>query len=66
MENLKPWWASKTLWVNFVAVAASLLGAFTVDIGFDLSPEGQVAFVGTIMGLVNIALRMTTRTALVG
>jgi hypothetical protein len=49
---------SKTLWVNLVALIASLSTAFGVDLGLD--PETQVALVGGILTVVNIALRLTT------
>jgi hypothetical protein len=63
METIKPFWASKTLWVNMVAVAAAVTGAFGVDLGLD--PETQIAIVGGIMGVVNVALRFMTRTPIV-
>jgi len=59
--DTKPFWASKTLWVNAVAIAAAVAGAFSVDLGLD--PEGQVAAVAAIMGVVNIVLRLTTDKA---
>ena len=58
----KPFYASKTLWVNLVAVIAALSGAFGLDLGLD--PETQVTIVGAIMGVVNIVLRFTTKTAI--
>jgi len=58
----KPWFASKTLWVNFVAVVAAMTGAFGIDLGLD--PETQVTIVGAIMGVVNIILRFTTSTGI--
>ena len=58
----KPFYVSKTLWVNLVAVAAALTGAFGIDLGLD--PETQVTIVGAIMGVVNIILRFTTKTAI--
>lgn len=62
--DTKIWWASKTLWTNIVMIVASILGVFAVDLGFDLSPEGQVQIVVVVMSLVNIALRFWTKTAL--
>ncbi len=59
MES-KPFWASKTLWVNLVAVAAAVFGAFGLDIGLD--PETQIALVGGVMAVVNIVLRLVTKT----
>lgn len=58
----KAWFASKTLWVNVVAIAAALAGAFSIDIGLD--PEGQLAAVGVIMGVVNVILRFVTKSAI--
>ncbi len=54
----KPWWASKTLWVNVLALIAAVTGAFGIDVGLDA--ETQTAIVGGIMGVVNIVLRLVT------
>lgn len=59
-EIAKPFWASKTLWVNLIALAAAISTAFGVDLG--LNPETQVAVVGTVMSVVNIILRLVTKT----
>lgn len=59
MES-KPFWASKTLWVNFVAVIAAITGAFGIDL--DLDPETQASIVGGVMGIVNIVLRFVTKS----
>ena len=58
-EISKPFWASKTLWVNLIALAAAISTAFGVDLG--LNPETQVAVVGTVMSVVNIILRLVTK-----
>ncbi len=58
----KVWFASKTLWVNFIAVIAAVASAFGLDLGLD--PESQVAIVGGVMAVVNIMLRFATTTAL--
>ena len=62
MNTSKPFWASKTIWVNFIAVAVSIAGVFGLDLG--LTAEMQVTFVTAIMGIVNIVLRFTTKTAI--
>ncbi len=62
MENSKPKWASKTLWVNLVAAAASLALLLGVDVGLDTA--GQAEIVIGIMGVVNIFLRFMTTTAI--
>lgn len=55
----KPFWASKTLWVNVLALAASVTGTFGLDIG--LTPEAQTSVVGGVMAVVNIILRLVTK-----
>lgn len=55
----KPFWASKTLWVNALALIAALTGAFGIDLGLD--PETQTAAVAAVMGVVNIVLRFVTK-----
>lgn len=59
MEAKYPW-ASKTVWVNAIAFVAAATGAFGVDLG--LTPETQTALVGGIMAVVNILLRLITRS----
>ena len=59
IEVSKPFWASKTLWVNLIALAVVVSTAFGVDLG--LNPEAQVAVVGTVMSVVNIILRLVTK-----
>ncbi len=60
-ENAKPFWASKTLWVNVIALVAVIVAAFWPD--FNLDAELQASLVGGIMAIVNIVLRITTKTA---
>ena len=60
----KPFWTSKTLWVNALALVAAMTGAFGWDIGLD--PEMQTAIVGAVMGMVNIVLRFITKSAVSG
>ena len=59
MDTTK-WYASKTLWVNVVAAVATLAGVFKLDLG--LTPEVQATVVTTILALVNIGLRLVTKT----
>ncbi len=49
---------SKTLWVNMVALLASVSTTMGVDLGLD--PETQVALVGGILATVNVVLRLVT------
>ena len=60
----KPFWASKTLVVNAIAVLAAISGAFGLDLGLD--PDTQMAIVGAVMGIVNIVLRFVTKTGITG
>ena len=57
----KPFWTSKTLWVNAIALVAAITGAFGMDLGLDA--ETQAGIVGAVMSVVNIALRFTTKSA---
>jgi len=58
MEEVKPFWASKTLWVNVIAFMAAISTAFGIDLGLD--PENQIAVVGGVMAFVNVVLRFVT------
>lgn len=55
----KDFWKSKTFWANTIAIIASITGVFGLDLGLD--PEAQTATVATIMGIVNLVLRFTTK-----
>jgi uncharacterized membrane protein len=56
MEDSKKWYASKTIWVNVVALIASLLLTF----GIELNADQQASLVTSILAIVNIALRFAT------
>lgn len=56
----KPWWRSKTLWANFIAVLTLIADAVT---GGGLLVEHGEAAVGGLAA-VNAALRAVTRTAI--
>jgi hypothetical protein len=53
---------SRTIWVNVVALVASLLAAFGIA---DFGAEAQASTVGAIMGAANIILRFVTKTPIV-
>lgn len=55
--NGKPWWASKTIWINLIAVVATLLA---VTVGFEMDATFQAEIVAVVMGIVNIVLRFVT------
>jgi hypothetical protein len=57
----KPFWQSKTLWVNVIAGVATVAGVFKLDLG--LTPEVQAELATGILAVVNIVLRFTTKTA---
>ncbi len=54
----KPVWTSKTMWANAIALVASVLVAFGLDL--DLTPEKQAALAGAIVAVTNIILRFKT------
>jgi len=51
---MKVWWRSKTLWVNFLALVATLLQA---KFGFVLDPGLQ----GVILTSLNLIFRAVTK-----
>lgn len=53
---MKPWWKSKTLWVNLVALVAVAVQSAT---GYAVSPELQ----GGVLALANLGLRLVTSEA---
>ena len=56
--NSKSWYMSKTLFVNIVALVATVTGAFGLDLG--LTPEVQAEVAVGVMAVVNIILRLIT------
>ena len=56
--KVKKWYASKTFWVNTLALVATVIQGFT---GFVISPELQ----GILLTLVNIILRWVTNEQIV-
>ena len=57
MES-KHWYASKTLWVNFLAIVAIILNS---QFGIELDVEVQAALATSILAIINIVLRFVTR-----
>lgn len=51
----KPFWQSKTLWINVVAIVGEFLGAY----GTALSAEERIM----LLGLINIIVRVVTKGA---
>lgn len=61
MSDVKPWYASKTLWVNGLTIIAAVSGAVGFDLG--LTTEVQTQIVVGILAVANVVLRLTTKTA---
>ena len=54
----KKWYASKTIWVNFVAFVASL----SLNLwGFNISADTQI----TVLAVINFILRFITKEEIV-
>lgn len=58
MDTKKPWYLSKTLWANMIAVTALI--AQSIDGSFIISPEIQ----GSLLAIANLILRVTTKQSL--
>ena len=56
--DTKPWWTSKTLWVNAIAFVALLVQQFGA--GFIIDAETQVG----ILAVLNVLLRLVTKTGI--
>lgn len=55
MEEPKPWWMSKTVWANLIA----LVGSVVISLGFD---PGRWAEISTVaLAVVNLGLRLVTK-----
>lgn len=54
MENAKPWWTSKTIWANLIA----LIGSLVVAVGLDAGKWAEISTVS--LAVVNVVLRFVT------
>jgi len=55
MEAAKPWWASKTVWTNLLA----LVGSIVLAVGYD---PGRWAEISTVtLAVANLVLRLVTK-----
>lgn len=63
MMDAKPWWKSKTLWVNIVVGG---LASLELSMGLlqPLLPEGWYVAVAVGLPIVNVALRLVTTQGL--
>ena len=59
VQSSKRWFASKTIWANIVAFAATVAVIAGVDVG--LTPEVQAEIVAAVLAGVNIVLRLITK-----
>lgn len=55
----KPWYKSKTLFVNAVAFVAAIGTAFGAELGLDA--ETQATLIAGIMAIINFVLRLVTK-----
>jgi hypothetical protein len=62
IEKGKQWWQSRTIWVNIIAILASL-GA-TVGLKVDIDPEFAMTVYPAILAIVNLILRARTETSI--
>jgi len=56
----KPWYQSKTLWVNIIAIVSAIAAYFGFQLSF-LTPELMMVLVSVIIGLINIYLRTKSK-----
>jgi hypothetical protein len=57
LSETKPFYLSKTLWINIIAVMALL---FQLKLGFLIAPEEQIA----ILAVINLIVRAITKEEL--
>lgn len=55
-ENTTAWWASRTLWVNAIAIAAMVAQGVTGKVLINMELQA------TILGVINMVLRFVTKT----
>lgn len=56
--DTKKWYRSKTIWVNLIAVIGIILNS---QFGVEIDAELQAALATSILGVINIALRLFTK-----
>jgi len=57
---MKPWWKSRTVWLNGAAGIASTAAAITWPDIFSDAPKWLTALIGMAWGGANVALRFVT------
>lgn len=63
MENVKPWWQSKTILVNILMGLAMIIGQFNPSIQAMI--QEYLGEAGTAWALINIVLRLITKDKIV-
>lgn len=58
MEQTKTWWASKTVWVNLLALCGSIALAW----GMEETTWAEIST--TVLAVVNLGLRLVTNSSL--
>ncbi len=58
MEQTKSWWASKTIWINLLALCGSIALAYGMD------EASWVEISTTALAVVNLGLRFVTGSPL--
>ena len=61
MEKSKSIFTSKTFWANTIAMVATVGAMFGLNLNLDAEMQAQI--VAVVMGVVNIALRFKTNSA---
>ena len=51
----KPWWQSKTVWLNIIAAIVSIGSALNTVV-----PQSWLPVIGLVVGIANIVLRFFT------
>lgn len=55
--EVKHWYVSRMLWVNFLAIVAIILNS---QFGVELDSETQAAIATSALAIINIVLRLLT------
>ena len=64
MDNVKPWYLSRTIWASAVVVIATLAGLFgfaVEDADIDLLVDGLLQTVAALAGVVAIFARIVAK-----
>lgn len=54
----KPWWQSKTIWVNALTLAVLIIGVLVTQDG--VIPESWLKWLAAVSAVVNVVLRFIT------